>query len=801
MLKSLLLVLLVAFTYTVTAIKTVSTDRKGWIIDGKRELLISGSFHYPRSSAQEWKKILQSMKDQGINTLQTYVMWDIHEKNQGHLEFTNMENDNEDLIKFLKTAQDLGLYINLRFGPYVCAEWNYGGIPVWVRELSNPNEKNGKITFRTDDDVWMQKMLTFIDAALESVKSNGLMAGTSSDGNIIMLQIENEYGNVQKFYGHKGAEYVKLLADYVHTKNEATVPWIMCQQGEGKGTSPPADIINTCNGFYCDSWIPSHAEAFENQPHMFTELWPGWYQKWGEGVPHRPAVDVAYSVMRWFAAGGSFVNYYMAFGGTSFARTVGGPNIVTSYDYDVAINEYGEHSEPKYSLLQSMHKSLYAVQHTIFADESKSIPKVELFGNSTTACESRTYIDSSEDGSCAIFLSNTGSSESCQWNKVEVPSWSVSLLKGNSNNCNGDTVNEIFNTKKGLLDVPAPNKQTFSIVETTFIEGKSLREKIPSSGRLSGHFSHMTLVPILVANEPIQQLDFTHDKTDYAWYSHVIDAPTDSDKDKLKISRKEHKELKFNVGTGAGAYCRVWINQEENLSGEKAVPPVEVQMHVTYRYHVKLRKNLPNTIDIMCSGAGLQNYGPYMERIETGIVGDVKLDDETLVGWKHSNGLLGEAINYGDVSKISQVIDPMKRSELIDELEGHGDCNDMCWRQFTLTPANIIDTTASYAIDLLGLGKGHIWVNGKMLGRYWDQVAREYKNGACTPCDEGSYVGEYHQTSCRSGCGEVSQRYYKIPTDWLNNGDNKLILFEEKSGKSRAIDCIKLVQMIMKPLN
>lgn len=120
----------------------------------------------------------------------------------------------------------------------------------------------------------------------------------------------------------------------------------MCQQEDA-----PENIINTCNGFYCHEWITNHALKKPNQPHFWTENWNGWFQHWGEGFPHRPIEDDLYSISSWIMYGGTMHNYYMLYGGTNYGRWVGGPNIITSYDYDVdvAINEYGLPNSKKYN--------------------------------------------------------------------------------------------------------------------------------------------------------------------------------------------------------------------------------------------------------------------------------------------------------------------------------------------------------------------------------------------------------------------------------------------------------------------
>jgi hypothetical protein len=192
------------------------------------------------------------------------------------------------------------------------------------------------------------------------------------------------------------------------------LPWIMCQQGEGIGTAPSADIINTCNGYYCDNWISRHTKAFPNQPHMFTENWPGWFQNWGQAIPHRPAVDVAFSVARWFARGGSYMTYYMAFGGSNYGRHVGGPLIVTSYDYDVMINEFAMKSEPKYSLLSALHHVVLDNVRTLLT----TIPQATT-QKGTDYCEIHKY-ENKEVGNtgCLMFLSNYDASHTCMFTDI-----------------------------------------------------------------------------------------------------------------------------------------------------------------------------------------------------------------------------------------------------------------------------------------------------------------------------------------------------------------------------------------------
>ena len=112
---------------------TVSYDHRAIKINGQRTLLISGVIHYPRSTPGMWPYLFKMAKNQGLNTIQTYVFWNIHEQKQGVLDFTGRAN----ISRFLEDAADAGLFVNLRIGPYVCAEWNYGGLPVWLNQVPN----------------------------------------------------------------------------------------------------------------------------------------------------------------------------------------------------------------------------------------------------------------------------------------------------------------------------------------------------------------------------------------------------------------------------------------------------------------------------------------------------------------------------------------------------------------------------------------------------------------------------------------------------------------------------------------
>uniref|UniRef100_A0A1S3ZDH0 beta-galactosidase n=1 Tax=Nicotiana tabacum TaxID=4097 RepID=A0A1S3ZDH0_TOBAC len=268
----------------------VTYDDRALKINGERKIILSGSIHYPRSTAEMWPSLIKKAKEGGLDAVETYVFWNAHEPVYRQYDFSG----NLDLVKFMKLIQNEGLYAILRIGPYVCAEWNYGGFPVWLNNIQN-------MTVRTNNPPFMHEMKTFVSKIVDMMKKENLFA--SQGGPIILSQIENEYGNwkVESEYGNDGKIYIQECAKFAESLNIG-VPWIMCQQDDA-----PDPMINTANGYYADNFYPKR-----KIPKMWTENWTGWFKDWNNGRdPHRTAEDVAFAVARFFQKGGTLQNYYM----------------------------------------------------------------------------------------------------------------------------------------------------------------------------------------------------------------------------------------------------------------------------------------------------------------------------------------------------------------------------------------------------------------------------------------------------------------------------------------------------------
>ncbi|KAK7262332.1 hypothetical protein RJT34_29900 [Clitoria ternatea] len=540
----------------------VTYDHRALVIDGQRRVLISGSIHYPRSTPEMWPDLIQKSKDGGVDVIETYVFWNLHEPVRGQYNFEGRA----DLVNFVKAVAAAGLYVHLRIGPYACAEWNYGGFPLWLHFIPG-------IKFRTDNEPFEAEMKRFTAKIVDMMKQENLYA--SQGGPIILSQIENEYGNIDAAYGPAAKSYVKWAASMA-TSLDTGVPWVMCQQADA-----PDPIINTCNGFYCDQFTPNS----KAKPKMWTENWSGWFLSFGGAVPYRPVEDLAFAVARFFQRGGTFQNYYMYHGGTNFGRTSGGPFISTSYDYDAPIDEYGIIRQPKWGHLKDVHKAIKLCEEALIATD----PTITSLGPNLEAAVYKT------GAVCAAFLANIAASDATvnfSGNSYRLPAWSVSILP--------DCKNVVLNTAK------INSASTISSF-TTLKEVGSLNEagsgwswiSEPIGISKADSFSKVGL---------LEQINTTADTSDYLWYSLSIDIEDDaSAQTVLHIESLGHALHAFINGKLAGSG-----------TGNSGKAKVNVDIPITL-------VTGKNTIDLLSLTVGLQNYGAFFDTWGAGITGPVIL--------------------------------------------------------------------------------------------------------------------------------------------------------------------------------
>ncbi|KAI7758048.1 hypothetical protein M8C21_007412 [Ambrosia artemisiifolia] len=511
---------------------TVTYDSKALVIDGKRRILQSGSIHYPRATPEMWPGIIEKAKEGGLDVIETYVFWNYHEPLKGQYNFEGRF----DLVRFVKTVQDAGLFVHLRIGPYACAEWNYGGFPLWLHFIPG-------IQFRTINGPFQAEMELFLAKIVNLMKDENLFA--SQGGPIILAQVENEYGNVEWAYGVGGELYVKWAAETALSLN-TSVPWVMCAQSDA-----PDPIINTCNGFYCDTFTPNSP----SKPKIWTEDYTGWFLSFGYPVPYRPVEDLAFAVARFFEKGGTFHNYYMYFGGTNFGRTAGGPLVATSYDYDAPINEYGFIRQPKWGHLRDLHMAIkLCEEYLLHGDHAHQSLGINL--------EADVYYKTDDD--CAAFLANYGNSADANvtfnGKLYFLPAWSVSILP--------DCKNVIFNTAKVVAQK--------SIGDATFSPSASVSELSLSTSPWSWYMEKVGVWSnnSFTATNLLEQINTTKDTSDFLWYSTSVEADEKSDAF-LFIQSLGHAALNYGPWfdvMGAGLYSVILTdlkNAKKDYSSNK----------------------------------------------------------------------------------------------------------------------------------------------------------------------------------------------------------------------------------------
>ncbi|GLT79076.1 hypothetical protein SLA2020_505830 [Shorea laevis] len=651
MLKSgmFLLVFFSGWVYVVTA--TVSYDGHAIIIDGKRRILISGSIHYPRSTPEMWPGLIQNAKQGGLDVIQTYVFWNGHEPSQGKYNFQGRY----DLVRFIKLIQQAGLYVHLRIGPYVCAEWNLGGFPVWLKYVPG-------IEFRTDNAPFKAAMQGFTQKIVNMMKAENLFE--SQGGPIILSQIENEYELMEYDIGNPGKVYAKWAANMAVGLGTG-VPWVMCKQADA-----PDPIINTCNGFYCENFFPNQAY----KPKMWTELWTAWLLGFGEAVPYRPVEDMAFAVARFIQNKGSFVNYYMYHGGTNFERTAG-RFVATSYDYDAPIDEYGLVREPKWSHLRNLHKAIKLCETALV----NANPTVTSLGNNQ---EAHVY---SWGGACAAFLANYDTNYSVKVNfgnvQYNLPPWSISILP--------DCKNVVFNT--ATVSFPGKHMQ-MTPVGTTFF-WQSYTEAPPSVGDKKS----------FTANGLREQLSVTWDTTDYLWY--MTNVNINNNEAFLK-----NGQLPVLTVASAGHALHVFINGQ--LAGT-AYGNID-DPRLTFSGQVNLKAGL-NQISLLSISAGLQNIGTHFEQWNIGILGPVTLKglnsgtwDMSQWQWSYKIGVEGEALGLYS-NQGSSSVNWASGTSLAKR-------QPLTWYKTTFDAPGGNDPLA---LDMSYMSKGQIWINGNSIGRHW----------------------------------------------------------------------------------
>ncbi len=311
------------------------------IIGGKQTEIYSGAIHYFRIHPDQWRDRLEKLKACGFNTVETYIAWNVHEPKKGQFDFSGMY----DFERFLRIAEELGLYAIVRPGPYICAEWDAGGLPAWLLAEG--------CALRCSDPVYLAHVRDYFSVLLPKIGKHLYTRG----GNVIAMQIENEYGS----YGND-KEYLRFLKglyeeagmDCLWFTSDGDLDMMM-----SGGTLP--DIWKTVNfGSRTHGAFGILRHFQKDRPKFCAEFWCGWFDWWGEAHHTRSAESVREEIEALFEEGAGF-NVYMFCGGTNFGFTSGANDggeytpTITSYDYCAPLSENGDYTPAYFMLRELLH--------------------------------------------------------------------------------------------------------------------------------------------------------------------------------------------------------------------------------------------------------------------------------------------------------------------------------------------------------------------------------------------------------------------------------------------------------------
>lgn len=310
----------------------------GFRLDDRPFRIVSGALHYFRVHPEQWADRLRKARLLGLNTVETYVPWNLHAPRRGEFRL----DGGLDLPRFLRLAAAEGLHVLLRPGPYICAEWEGGGLPSWL--LAGQD-----ITLRSRDPRFLRAVDEYLAALLPPLLP---FLGTCG-GPVVAVQLENEYGAHGQDDGYL-ADLAGLLREH-----GVTVPLFTCDQPGDLKRGGLEGVLRTANfGSRVEAGLADLRALQPDGPLMCSEFWIGWFDRWGGAHTGRGAADAAADLDRLLAAGAS-VNVYMFHGGTNFGFTNGANDkgtyrpTVTSYDYDALLDEAGDPT-PKYAAFREV---------------------------------------------------------------------------------------------------------------------------------------------------------------------------------------------------------------------------------------------------------------------------------------------------------------------------------------------------------------------------------------------------------------------------------------------------------------
>ncbi|KAI9996258.1 hypothetical protein PInf_013641 [Phytophthora infestans] len=653
---------------------SVTYSPRGFEIDGKQTLLLGGSIHYPRSSPGEWEQLLREAKRDGLNHIEMYVFWNLHEQERGVFNFAG----NANITRFYELAAEVGLFLHVRFGPYVCAEWNNGGLPLWLNWIPG-------MEVRSSNAPWQREMERFIRYMVEL--SRPFLA--KNGGPIIMAQIENEFA-------WHDPEYIAWCGNLVK-QLDTSIPWVMCYANAAENT------ILSCNDDDCVDFAVKHVKERPSDPLVWTED-EGWFQTWQKDkknpLPNdqRSPEDVAYAVARWFAVGGAAHNYYMYHGGNNYGRAASA-GVTTMYADGVNLHSDGLSNEPKRTHLRKLHEALIECNDVLLRNDRQVLNPRELplVDEQTVKASSQqrafVYGPEAEPNQVAFLenMSNQSARVTFTGKKYELSAFSVLIIKDGA---------ILFDTADVRKSFPGRQHRTY----TPLVKASALAWKAWSELNVSSTTPRRRVV----ADQPIEQLRLTADQSDYLTYETTFTPKQLSDVDDdmwtVKVTSCEASSIIALVDG--------WLIGERNL----AYPGGNCSKEFSFHLPASIEVGRQHDLKLVSVSLGIYSLGSNHSK---GVTGSVRIGHKDLARgqrWEMYPSLIGEQLEI----YRSQWIDAVPWTPVSRAASGR---QLMSWYATSFpSPAYQMMNGASQSsllLDFIGLTRGRAYINGHDLGRYW----------------------------------------------------------------------------------
>ena len=695
---------------------TFTIEGDHFALDGKPFKILSGELHYARIPREYWHARLKMAKAMGLNTIATYVFWNVHEPTPNHFDFTGQY----DVAAFIKAAQEEGLWVILRAGPYSCAEWDFGGFPAWL--LKDPRMP---IALRTNDPAFMVPAERWITRLAQETAPLQIGRG----GPVIITQVENEYGS---WVEHDTAPPDPTHAYMTHMRDiflRAGFTASLLDTVDGGNELPDGGVPGVFTGV--NFGIGQHQPEMDKlaafqpgKPLVVTEYWPGWFDYWGH--PHQTRrLETQLEDLDYILHRGSGINLYMFHGGTSFGF-MSGANWnnntyfadVTSYDYGAPLDEAG-HPTPKFLAFRKIFAKYATCQSPSPTRPEKVVSSRPKAAHFAAAVEGPAVALASRYPKASALGLITQPGDGALAPGVCAPQ---GCQPAQSSNVSSSAYEAEITGEACLPPIPEP-PPVITIPTITLVESTPLWANL--------------LKPIQSDTpKPMEQFDQAYG---YILYRHQLPAAISGD----LVLDELHD------------YAQIYLNGK--LAGTLDRRDKQSTLPIT--------TTGPASFDILVENSARINFSPAMRGESKGITKSVTLAGAPLTNWQiyplpmtslpapnkfvipseRTARVEGPAVAFASrypEASASGLSGERKKGALAPGVCTSPGCEStpaFYRAHFTLT------TTGDTFLDTRQLGKGALWINGHPIGRFWN-------------------IGP--------------QQTLFVPGPWLHEGTNEIVVFD-----------------------